>query len=104
MTAVVCVLAEANAAFAFSCRAASSGAATPSTSKFLVAHSLSTAMASVCTLSRWLPRSLTCASTFSNASRIRSICSVGGEPAVGLVAEVCSTLHKWLIDSCIIAT
>ena len=49
MTALVCVLAESKASFAFCCSAASSGAATPSTSRFLVAHSLSTAMASLCT-------------------------------------------------------
>ena len=104
MTALVCVLAEAKASFAFCCSAASSGAATPSTSRLRVAHSFSTAMASLCTFSRWLPRSLTCAITFSNAARIRSSCSVGAAGAEGLAALLCTTLHSWLIDSCIIAT
>ena len=72
ISALVCLLACSKALFAFCCSAASSGAAAPSTSRFLVAHSLSTAMAWLCTSSMWLPSSCTWATTFSNAARIRS--------------------------------
>ena len=72
MTALVCWLACSKALFAFCCSAASSGAAVPRTSRFLVAHSLSTAMAWLCTSSMCWPSSWTWATTFSNALRIRS--------------------------------